>query len=157
MMRLEKEMEMGREIRSVPPDWEHPKDERGHHLPLHDETRLQRLWSIVRYDLGWYLKPKNWKRITEIGELWPDPTYCRPYWPKRKATAFQMYETVSEGTPVSPAFETLDELKDWLINQGYSEHAASEFCKHRWAPSMVMSSQGISMNLHAYDVLPETD
>jgi hypothetical protein len=29
---------MGREIRRVPPDWQHPKDEDGDHIPLFDES-----------------------------------------------------------------------------------------------------------------------
>lgn len=143
---------MGREIRSVPPDWEHPKDEKGHYLPLLDRPYLPRVWDHVRYEAFWYLQPKHWKHIRELFTTWPDPKYSRPWWPKHKATGFQMYETVSEGTPVSPVFATLDELKDWLISEGYSEHAASEFCKHRWAPSVVLISGKIAMNLNAYDL-----
>ena len=126
---------MGREIRSVPPDWEHPKDEKGRYVPLYDQTWLQALLSRLRYDFPWHLKPKNWRYINEIAELWPNPKYYRPYWPKRRATAFQIYETVTEGTPVSPVFATLDELKNWLVEQGYSEYAADKFCQDKWVPS----------------------
>jgi hypothetical protein len=146
---------MGREIRSVPLDWEHPKDEKGHYRPLNDQTWLQSLCSRLRYDLPYYLKPSHWK---EIAELWPDPQYCRPYWPKHKAIAFQMYETVSEGTPVSPVFETLDGLKLWLVEQGHSEHAAAEFCKYKWAPSMTFSpTGGFKMDIDFFDDCGLTD
>ena len=32
-------MKMGREVRKVPGDWQHPKDEKGHYIPLFDEYK----------------------------------------------------------------------------------------------------------------------
>jgi hypothetical protein len=69
----------------------------------------------------------------------PDPDRYRPHWAPEDATHYQMYETVSEGTPVSPVFATLDELAVWLVGQGYSPQASREFCRTGWAPSMVMA------------------
>jgi hypothetical protein len=144
---------MGREIRTVPPGWEHPKDHRGHYYPLFDQPYREAFaeWTRERaifendppsdYDgtfEGWY------------GEK-PDPDYYRPDWPEDTRTCFQMYETVSEGTPCSQVFNSLDSLKEWLIEQGYSENAASKFIEQRWCPSMIMNSTGIYMNLHAFD------
>ena len=37
---------MGREIRQVPANWEHPKDENGHYKPL-EATGID--WSYVRH------------------------------------------------------------------------------------------------------------
>jgi hypothetical protein len=45
----------------------------------------------------------------------------RPAWADEERTHYQMYETVSEGTPRSPVFATLQELEDWLIEDGYWE------------------------------------
>jgi hypothetical protein len=47
----------------------------------------------------------------------PRPDSYRPAF-ESAPTAFQVYETVSEGTPISPVFETRDELIDWLVNDG---------------------------------------
>ena len=150
---------MGREIRSVPPDWEHPKDRTGHYKPLFDQSygmaaeewqkdflaflndpaeQAQARNADCSYFLDWHGSP-------------PDKEYYRPNWDEGTDTAFQMYETVTEGTPVSPVFATLDDLKAWLIEQGHSEHAASEFCKHKWAPSMMFSAAGLKMGVDTFD------
>lgn len=38
-----------------------------------------------------------------------------------------MWETVSEGSPISPVFASSDELIGWMIGQGYSRDAAHRF------------------------------
>ena len=48
----------------------------------------------------------------------PRPEYYRPDWPEGTATWYQVYETVSEGTPVTPPFETQQELVDYLVANG---------------------------------------
>lgn len=48
----------------------------------------------------------------------PDPNYYRPAWVKEEPTAYQVYETVTKGTPISPVFPTRVELVDWLVNDG---------------------------------------
>jgi len=82
---------MGRKIRSVPPDWEHPKDWKGHYKPL--------------FDRPYEPSAQDWAGGP------PDKEYYRPAWTEEEATAFQMYETVSEGTPVSPFFRHLTNSK----------------------------------------------
>ncbi|MDQ0025314.1 hypothetical protein J2X90_003131 [Variovorax paradoxus] len=52
-------------------------------------------------------------------------------------TAYQVYENVSEGSPVSPIFSTADELRDWLVAQGFSREQALEFCAVGHIPSFV--------------------
>lgn len=70
----------------------------------------------------------------------PDPDYYRPHWTPEEATHYQMYETVSEGTPVSPVFASLEELAEHMVSvMGYSPQAAKAFCKSGWAPSAVFS------------------
>lgn len=53
---------------------------------------------------------------------------------------WQVWETVSEGSPVSPVFKTPDELIGWLIGKGYSRTAAEEFVKDQWVPSMAVAN-----------------
>jgi len=47
----------------------------------------------------------------------------------------QVWETVSEGSPVSPVFANEDTLVQWLVGEGYSEPAARSFATHEWAPT----------------------
>ena len=68
----------------------------------------------------------------------PDEIYHRPAF-ETPAVCYQIYETVSEGTPISPIFETLDELRLWLIEQGYSPQAAQGFTQDGSVPSMVVT------------------
>lgn len=71
----------------------------------------------------------------------PDERICRERkWTEAEATHYQIYETVTEGTPVSPIFATLAELVEWCVEQGYSRHAAERFAEHGWAPSMIIDT-----------------
>lgn len=158
---------MGREIRRVPANWQHPKEQKeqlvigGNELedfmrafatgrtemrevykPLFDRTHQEALeeWETERAKFERDQSPEGIEhRAKYTFEEWhgerPDPEYYRPAW--TEATHYQMYETVSEGTPVSPVFATLEELADWLVSEGYSPQAARAFCKDGWAPSFV--------------------
>jgi len=112
---------MGREIRRVPPGWQHPKDEQGIYIPLLDMTYEEALETC--------LDDEDWC---------PEPEWYRPAF-DQEPTHYQVYEDVSEGTPVSPVFATEDELLAWLIGEGHSEHAAREFIKDKWVPSMLFT------------------
>lgn len=151
---------MGREIRRVPVGYEHPKDERtGHYVPLYDRT-----WEDAMNE--WLQEYGDWKadkdgertRVTEkygaksFAEWHGDPpsyeTYRMPF-PPDVALGFCMYETVSEGTPVSPIFATTDELVKWLIGEGYSEDGARKFAETGWSPSFVMTGGQIKNGIDA--------
>jgi hypothetical protein len=54
-------------------------------------------------------------------------------------SCFQIYENVSEGTPVSPIFRSGEELRQWMVAQGESPEAAAVFLKVGHAPSLVIS------------------
>ena len=123
---------MGREIRRVAPGWEHPRKEfpisgparpgrrsQGRYLPLYDECFEDAV-------ADWLLDLKKWKG--SYRDFWeeecpPDPEDFRDVsWTDEEASWFQMYETVSEGTPMSPAFETKQEIVEYLVAQGdYSD------------------------------------
>ena len=153
---------MGREIRRVPKGWEHPKDTDGNYIPLYNETYAEAL-------AGWQEEKEKWDNkecdhaTAETYEKYtfeewhgsaPDPDYCRPEFGE-VATCYQIYQTVSEGTPASPVFDTLEEMEKWLLGQGYSEKAASQFTKTGWAPSMVViPGRGVSgIGIHSLDWL----
>jgi len=86
----------------------------------------------------------------------PEKEDYAPNWPEAERTHVQMYETVSEGTPVSPVFASLAELADWMVTQGYSRNAADRFCETGYAPSMVVENFGgevrMAQNAHMYDL-----
>jgi hypothetical protein len=79
----------------------------------------------------------------------PNPEYYRPKWTDDERTHIQMYETVSEGTPVTPVFASKRELVEHLVvhgddwdaargDGGWSREAAEKFAGDEWAPSLVV-------------------
>lgn len=162
---------MGREIRRVPPNWQHPKTEQPNHQheecyqPMRDQD-AETAWADWQEEYAAWLAGEHDRVITEYGSAsypknepyrafctWhgqpPDPKYYRPTWAEGSATWWQVYETVSEGTPVTPPFETAEELIDYLCTHGdfwdqnrgsgpWSREAAEKFVGVGWAPSMMM-------------------
>lgn len=169
---------MGREIRKVPPNWQHPKKKverfvpgKGYRLvedyrPLHDEAfaPAMREWVAQweKWEAGEY--PEHADAEDQKMPFWewhgspPDPDYYRPDWPEGTATWFQVYETVSEGTPVTPPFETKAELVEYLVANGdfwdhqrveegrrpgpagWARDAAERFVDREFAVSMVVQT-----------------
>ena len=159
---------MGREIRRVPPDWEHPrytKDDAersaliGKYRSLHDEDFETASEEWLQNCLLW----KEGKHPDQIGKdrasykyYWqlagnpPDPLHYRERkWTPEEATHFQVYETVSEGTPLTPVFATKQALIDYLVSFGdfWSQHEgkggwpkenAERFANDEFAFSMIM-------------------
>lgn len=151
---------MGREIRRVPSDWQHPLladqdryfskngwDWTGlgrHFQPLFDEdyeTALQQWWDERQQWQAGTHEYQSDSTYEEFAGRSPDPDFYRPAWTDEERTHFQVYETVSEGTPISPVFASREEIADWLVEQGYSREAAAAFAETGWAPSAV-SFQG---------------
>lgn len=152
---------MGREIRRVPLHWEHPRNPEGCPLPLYDET-----FEVAA--LRWKLAFFQWESGThpeqqQDMEFWewegdpPDRDYYRQEW-SVEPTAYLIYETVSEGTPVSPVFATLDDLRDWCRQRGHNETVIERFIKNAWAPSAVLGPETgqIRMGIDALQDLAET-
>jgi hypothetical protein len=51
---------------------------------------------------------------------------------------WQLWETVSEGSPTSPVFPDGEALADWMVaEQGYSPQSARAFVAAGWAPSLI--------------------
>lgn len=44
--------------------------------------------------------------------------YYRPDWSEAEMDGYQLYEVVTEGTPVTPSFATKEELIDYLVEHG---------------------------------------
>lgn len=65
---------------------------------------------------------------------------------------YQLWETVSEGSPVSPVFATPEELADWMVAPGNDtsitrgttrEQWLAMICGSGYAPSLVFDEKGI--------------
>jgi len=150
---------MGREIRRVPRGWKHPRNERGDYRPLYDrdyETAAQEwLDAVIAWANGTHEDITKYPGCKENNRYYwewadgpPDEAYYRQKWTE-EPTCYQIYQTVSEGTPVSPVFETLDDMGIWLKEQGYSDEATQAFLESGWAPSMVVSGGKITMSIES--------
>ncbi len=103
---------------------------------LLDTTRYSRLSAPVRY--------------RRFDDVLPDPLYYRPRWRKRRRTHRQLFETVSEGTPLSPPMPSADALAEWLSGEsdvwpGTDGMTKDDWLKFMarggWAPAIVVSSE----------------
>jgi len=164
---------MGREVRIVPADWQHPKNARGNYMPL-----LEGPWSkhVAEWDLaaakwaeGFEEDFSDWKPDAPVKwklrdadtlkyALYSDYAGSRPrkkdYMPEfapGTANHLMMYEDCTEGTPISPSFATPEELAHWLADNNASacgrEGATYEqwlrVCQGGYAPSMVLDANGL--------------
>lgn len=148
---------MGRELRRVPADWQHPLDDRGICLPLHYESFKEAAAKWKAGFAAWECgdRPDYCSEGGAKMEYWeydgapPESKYYRPDWPEESRTHFQMYETTSEGTPISPVFADIETLAHWLADNGASAFAGQTAtyeqwlatCQRGWAPSAIHSPQ----------------
>lgn len=138
---------MSREVRRVPLDWDHPRRPDGHYQPMRDKP-LSVAVAEWQEEVATY---PNLVAALEAGEASPDPEYYRPEWPASAVLGFQIYEDVSEGTPLSPVFATAEELVEWLTHPqavgiggeviAMTSEAARRFVADGWAPSMVYTDR----------------
>ncbi|HUT60660.1 MAG TPA: hypothetical protein VNA25_22675 [Phycisphaerae bacterium] len=155
---------MGREIRRVPEGWEHPRytkydavprwslsngygTSEGEYRPLHDSDFAS---EMADWQTRWQACDTPEKRAEFLEDEGgpPRPEYHRPEWKDGEATHYQYYETVSEGTPLSPPMPSLEALAEWLsAHQDFwgkgplTREQADAFCRSGWAPSFVFTPQ----------------
>ena len=119
---------MGREVRRVPADWQHPKNEYDRYKPMFDEPFEPAMRKWIADWEAWERgeRPEYCSDEGRNMKFWefeggpPDPQYYRPDWNEADRTHYMMYEDTSEGTPISPAFATPEELARWLADTGAS-------------------------------------
>lgn len=95
-------------------------------------------WGICQTCKGEGIHPED----VDLGKDW------KPTEPP-KGKGYQVWETVSEGSPISPVFKTTEELVAWLVQQGYSEKAARAFANAGWVPSAVMTGGRLYKDIEA--------
>lgn len=167
---------MSREVRMVPATWQHPTEwgtdwrtnrpkirfkplfrseyaERAAEWEeefLHWQRGEVRNWSTK----GWEAKSPSALQCKSFEE-WhggrPVEADYMPSFPEGTATHLMMYETTTEGTPISPAFATPEELARWLADNNasaFGEDGASyahwlTVARGGWAPSAVIDAKGL--------------
>lgn len=113
---------MGREVRRVPPNWKHPKNYLGNFIPLRDGREYD------SYAKEWDENYKLWINGNYPGQTEFDCKYYFEAEPppikddytdvkQEECTWYQYYECTSEGTPLSPPFETKQQLIDYLSTE----------------------------------------
>lgn len=162
---------MGREIRRVPQGWVHPKEtkpqfERGRGLqyvesykPLFDR-KYETAAAEWLDECAQWMKGEHRDQKDKSGDAeafywdWAGMPPAREdyvsYDPQTLGDDawFAVYETVSEGTPVTPTFPTKAELVDYLATYGdfwdqnrgdgaWDRANAEKFVGSGWAPSMI--------------------
>ena len=158
---------MGREVRHVPADWQHPIDpDTGRYKPLFDGAGFAdalREWNEenAKWSRGEFpdYASEESRGMTYSEWAGDQPKTCdyMPAWPDEQRTHLMMYETTSEGTPISPAFETPEELAQWLVDNkastfGYSTGTYEGWlrvARGGWAPSMVATASGVTSGVDA--------
>lgn len=138
---------MGREVRRVPESWQHPKEDnyrtgKKEYKPLHEGYA-----DAAKNFLEMLAKDGLQDALEYYGRA-PDKNDYMPDWPEAERTHFQMYETCSEGTPISPVMESPEALAHWLADNKASSFGSMTatyeqwlpVCQGGWAPSAVIEN-----------------
>lgn len=135
---------MGREIRMVPANWNHPAKvvDRGNiqFVPLlggsFPERASQYAAEKEKWDHGefpdWAGEESKKLSFEEFEGQAPNADDYMPEWKLEEKTHLMMYEDTSEGTPISPAFATPEELARWLTENGASSFGSSTATYEQW-------------------------
>ena len=156
---------MGLEARRVPPDFRHPKTivegldgkRREVFAPCHDrkfsEASAEHAGNRERWIAGTHPDQARHADTPKRYEDWagppPDPgTHLPETFDRRLATAWCLYENVTEGTPVTPIFKTRDELLNHMVTKGAGpwgrmSREAAEAVLTTGAPSGSMDADGM--------------
>jgi hypothetical protein len=148
---------MGREVRRVPADWQHPEYEKwtGQQgpKPLYDGGAYQ----SAHDEFIEKLNAEGLQAAIDYFGRAPDENDYMPRWKPEERTHFMMYESTSEGTPISPAFAAPEELARWLADTGASAFAGQTAPYEAWlrvalggyAPSAIMTNGTMQSGVEA--------
>ena len=163
---------MGRMLVMVPPNWSHPivtrRNGREDFQPMFDRSfeQVASEWDqeCRKWEAGerpdWCPEDCKSMRYAEWAGDRPNPKYYRP-WKDEEATWFQLWENVSEGTPVTPPFPTKEQLIDYLVVNGdfwdqarrkegvtymdcgpWSREAAEAMVNDGYRPTLIITASG---------------
>jgi hypothetical protein len=127
----------------VPENWEHPKGHNGKFKPLMNG------YSADLKEFKELIEKEGIEYALEYFGGGPLKDDYMPDWSDEEKTHLMMYETTSEGTPISPSFKTPEELAHWLADTNasafgnmtatYDEWLST--CRAGWAPSGMWSPE----------------
>jgi len=145
---------MSREVRRVPPGWQHPKKADGGYVPLFEGPYEAKIARWIEGRREWAMNPRSECTWEEWAGDAPQSRDYMPTWGDDEKTHLQMYESTSEGTPISPVLATPEELAQWLVDNNASSFADRTATYEQWlavargryAPSAVISSSGVLMS-----------
>lgn len=160
---------MGREVRRVPADWVHPRREDAERSlqPMFGRSFAEAAKEWKEHLLAWeaghnpfFDKPRKDEDTEEFWEYNggpPDRDYYLPDWPEETRTHYQMYETCTEGTPISPVMETPEKLARWLTDNNASAFGEQIASYEAWlrvvnggyACSAAISEKGLESGVEA--------
>jgi hypothetical protein len=114
------------------------------------ETLLREVWFE---DVDQWVRDVPWEDGPGYGPEPEDNGYYHPDWPEGTPMGYCFYETVGEGTPLSPVFATTDDLAQWLVeHEGMSPEGAARFVGIGWAPSgIAFPTAGFMTGMQAVD------
>lgn len=149
---------MGREVRRVPADWQHPQDQNGQFVPLMygynaEAERYQKEkegWESGDFP-SYATAESRFMTYEEWAGEAPRQSDYMPDFDASVATHWQMYETTSEGTPISPVFASPEELALWLFENNASAFGNTTATFEEWlamihttfSPSCVLTNNQI--------------
>jgi hypothetical protein len=117
---------MGREVRRVPLLWQHPTDKLGEYIPLLEGyTETAREFTQMFHEAGL-------QAVAEYFESVPDRDKYMPEWTVEECNGYCMYENTSEGTPISPVFESKEALATWLYENKASAFGGETATYEQW-------------------------
>ena len=83
-----------------------------------------------------HITPKELAEALMTYEEWsgkrPEAERYMPEWSEEEATHVMMYETTTEGTPMTPAFATPEELAQWLVDNEANAFAGQTASYEAW-------------------------
>lgn len=127
---------MGRELKRVPLDFDYPLKRVWYGYFMNEIStchskddeyceqcrKMAEIKGVELYSIGCPNYEKYFGEISDkLKELCEVP----------KGEGYQLWETTSEGSPISPVFETLDELCEWCENNA-TTFASCKASKDEW-------------------------
>lgn len=147
---------MGREIRRVPLNWQHPIEwvQRIDRFAGDGSTRPELSFKPL-FERDYYETAVREYDPTDPDDAKYGPPKIENYMPDfsdvpEDEMGICMYETTSEGTPISPVFKDPDELAHWLADNNASTFGSSTgtyeqwkamIDRSGWAPSAMFSNE----------------
>jgi hypothetical protein len=158
---------MSREVRRVHKDWVHPYEFRDNSSRAGPVITLIPLFANFAKSLASWENARDefeakrpWLANCSFEEWYgerPIESDYMPEWPEAERTHLQMYETVTEGSPISPVMETPEELARWLADNKASACGSGgatyddwlAMIKVGWAPTAIGNATGIHGGVEA--------